>query len=115
MRFLTAFRLLTLLSFALFGGALPVAASGEHVVICGADGVKRIVAYDFETGQPVEAESAVPECQDCFGLAPLLILAIVFSGFAASGADVWPVGALTATSRPDIGLPPVRAPPSLIA
>ncbi len=40
-------RLLTVLAFALFGGALPVAASGDHVVICGADGVKRIVAYDF--------------------------------------------------------------------
>ena len=73
MRFGTAFRLLTLICFALFGGAMPAVASGEHVVICGADGVKRVVAYDFETGAPVETSLAEAECQDCFGVTPILI------------------------------------------
>ena len=72
MRMIAAFRLLTLLAFALFGGALPVMATGEHVVICGADGVKRIVAFDFETGKPIESAIDEAECQDCFGLAPFL-------------------------------------------
>lgn len=107
-------RLLTLLAFALFGGALPVAASGDHVVICGADGVKRIVSFDFETGKPVEVELIAPECQDCFGFAPLLTApsgpAPVITTGAASHVTIT---AITLSRRPT-GRPTTRAPPSLI-
>lgn len=107
-------RLLTLLAFALFGGALPVAASGDHVVICGADGAPRIVAYDFETGTPVETEIAEPECQDCFGIAPILIAApSPVRGDEAGGRKLF-LSAATPMSRRPSGLPSARAPPSLI-
>ena len=52
--------------FALMGGhQLSVAAFGETVVICGGDGVKRTVVFDFETGKPVEETIAIGFCEDC--------------------------------------------------
>ena len=114
MRIVTVIRILTLLAFALFGGALPVAASGDHVVICGADGVKRVVAYDFDAGQPVETDSAEAECQDCFGAAPLLMAAAGAPNRAKATLTYSPVEPdQTRQARPS-GLPPARAPPSLI-
>ena len=109
-----AIRLLTLLAFALFGGAMPVAASGDHVVICGADGAKRIVAYDFETGKPIEVEIAEPECQDCFGITPILIAAPTTVQFGATSDRTWFLSATTTLSRRPGGLRSARAPPSLI-
>ena len=114
MRILTAFRVFTLLAFALFGGALPVAASGDHVVICGADGVKRVVAYDFETGKPVEVELTEADCQDCFGIAPLLIASPSFTPNTHLEVTVWRPGCLPVLSPSAVSLPPARAPPSLI-
>lgn len=108
-------RLLTVLAFALFGGALPVAASSDHVVICGADGVKRIVAYNFETGTPVDVEFEEPECQDCFGMAPILIASP--SGTApgeATGSQQVLSKATPMSPRP-AARPSARGPPSLIA
>lgn len=107
-------RLFTLIAFALFGGALPVAASGDHVVICGSDGVKRIVAFDFETGTPVEADIAEPECQDCFGVAPVLIAPPSVVGPGETTSDRQAVTATTSVApRPD-RRPSARAPPSVI-
>lgn len=107
-------RLVTLLTFALFGGAMPVAASGEHVVICGADGVKRIVAYDFETGAPVDVELEDPECQDCFGIAPILIASPSHVGPGeATGVQRVLCAATSMSPRPE-AQPSARAPPSLI-
>lgn len=114
MRLNKLIQLITLLAFAIFGGALPVAASGDHVVICGADGVKRIVAYDFETGQPVEVEIAEAECQDCFGIAPILISARdSVQTFAAPGANRIVTAATELSRRPN-DRPSARGPPSLI-
>ena len=107
-------RLLTLLAFALFGGALPVVASGDHVVICGADGVERLVAYDFETGKPVDVEIAEPECQDCFGAAPLLVAQPDFPPFDTAKSSHLPHAKDRTSPKPPLGLPPARAPPSLI-
>lgn len=114
MRLNNILRLLTLLAFALFGGALPVAAQGEHAVICGADGVKRIVAYDFETGQPVEVEIFEPECQDCFGVATILIETPEFAPFNRSRGRYGPMMSLGASPEGLIGLSQARAPPSSI-
>lgn len=107
-------RLLTLLAFALFGGALPVAASGDHIVICGADGVKRIVAYDFETGKPVEAGLEDHECQDCFGIAPMLVASPTAAGPGEAAPDKPLLSATASMPRRPNGLPSARAPPSLI-
>ncbi len=109
-----AIRLLTLLAFALFGGAMPVAASGDHVVICGADGAPRIVFYDFETGTPVETEVAEAECQDCFGITPILIAAPITIQFGKlDGGKKFLTAAASMLRRPD-GRPSARAPPSMV-
>ncbi len=107
-------QLITLLAFALFGGALPVAASGDHVVICGADGVKRIVAFDFETGTPIEVEIAEPECQDCFGIAPILIASPSFIKTDETDRRAWLIREAASMSRRPDARPSARAPPSLI-
>lgn len=115
MRFVTAFRLLMLLAFALFGGALPVAASSDHIVICGADGEKRIVAFDFETGIPIDVEIAKPVCQDCFGVTPLLIAAPGVVSTAGPASADWLVAAAASASKiASANLPPARGPPALI-
>ena len=114
MRLNHAIRLLTLLAFALFGGALPVAASGDHVVICGADGAPRTVLYDFETGAPIETGIAEAECQDCFGIAPILIAAPTAIQLGEMDGDKpFLATADILLRRPD-GRPSARAPPSMI-
>ncbi len=114
MRMTSALRLLTLIAFALFGGALPVAAAADHAVICGADGVKRVVAYDFETGKPIEVDLAEADCQDCFGVSPILGAAPALMVDTASESASWPNIGSAGRSGGNIGLPPVRAPPSLV-
>ena len=106
-------RLIFIAIFALFGGPLP-AAAGDHVVICGADGETRFVSYDFETGQPIEVEITLPDCQDCFSGAPYLPPTV-----AETSAPTW--GALAVATRwrdgqtgALAGLPSARGPPSLI-
>ena len=110
---MNALRLIFIAIFALFGGPLP-AAVGDHVVICGADGEVRLVGYDFETGQPVDVEITLPDCQDCFSGAPFVA--------AAPGAALAPTFLADATgaiwrdghTRSLAGLPEARGPPSLI-
>ena len=114
MRVIIALRLLTLLAFAFVGGALPVAASGDHVVICGADGVKRVVTFDFETGQPVEVEIAEPECQDCFGFSPVLPASRTnLATYTVQRVERFSVDSTRMSRRPD-GQPTARGPPTLI-
>ncbi|MEM7522506.1 MAG: hypothetical protein AAF360_01850 [Pseudomonadota bacterium] len=58
-------KLVLVLCFALFNGPVPTAAMGEQVVICGADGAKRVVVFDFETGAPVDPAPVFEHCADC--------------------------------------------------
>lgn len=52
----------------------PVAAqAGDRFVICGADGAKRLVAFDFETGAPAPVAPAFHDCEDCLFAAPFLL------------------------------------------
>lgn len=68
------FRSLLITLFAVFGGghAGATAPMGEAVVICGADGAKRVVIFDFDTGAPVEADASLGFCNDCVACAAAL-------------------------------------------
>ena len=106
-------RALLIAIFALFGGPQPAAAGGDHTVICGADGLKRVVVFNFETGAPEPAPIGIEDCEKC-----LIALA------APGEADYQPVSpvfaperapaiaaALRATGAPRA--PSARAPPSV--
>lgn len=68
---LSIFRIALILMLAAFTGPSP-AMSADGVVICGADGVKRVVVFDFETGAPTPAAPSFHECDHCALAAPFL-------------------------------------------
>ncbi|MEM8751845.1 MAG: hypothetical protein AAGF90_02610, partial [Pseudomonadota bacterium] len=72
-RLAVAARIALILALAVLTGPTP-ALSGDRVVFCGADGVKRVVVFDFETGEPAAPAPTLHECEECVG-APKFILA----------------------------------------
>ena len=66
MRRFTPLRLVLIALIALFSGPRPaMAAAGEWVVICGADGAAKTVLYDFEAGAPAKSGFALERCDLC--------------------------------------------------
>ncbi len=72
---LTRFILLRTVLIALLAvltGPRPVMATGDGVVICGANGAQRMVIYDFEAGAPVEPAKGFVTCDQCLAFAAFL-------------------------------------------
>ncbi|MEM7545442.1 MAG: hypothetical protein AAF367_07905 [Pseudomonadota bacterium] len=64
-------RIVLIALIALATGPRPASAAGDRVVICGIDGLKRTVVFNFETGEP-ETETGFETCAQCIGCAPVL-------------------------------------------
>lgn len=70
-RFSISIRLLIIAALVTLTGPRPLMADGERVVICGGDGLKRVVVFDFETGAPAETPVGFENCADCISYAPV--------------------------------------------
>lgn len=58
-------RPLLVIALALFAAPRVMAADGVSTVICAADGSRRVVLFDFETGAPVEKTVTFETCDQC--------------------------------------------------
>jgi hypothetical protein len=58
-------RPLLIIALALFATPRVMAADGVSAVICAADGMRRVVLFDFETGAPIEQIVTFRACDHC--------------------------------------------------
>lgn len=105
-------RMLLIAVFALLTGPRPAMAEGERVVICGMDGSKRTVVFDFETGAPVAA-TGFHTCDHCnaptgfLPPAPQYLTAQRIVAFTPPALPDAPVRSRMPSAAPSVRAPPV--------
>ena len=113
MRSALILRLLLIAVLAIFSGPRPsLAAVTDGVVICGADGVKRAVLFDFETGAPATPDKVFEHCPHCLVIGPAEPVARIASPKRARLAARPAPAETSVEAAAAAPTPPARAPPA---